>query len=79
MPENEAVGCGPAERPKRLDVAVTSEGRSIVERAITLRLATLACVESDCRELAGEALVGICREWTRDRVEELRRAKGGQA
>lgn len=64
------------EKPlKRLPVLVDPTGRAIVDRAITLKLAMLASTEGDCQELAGESLVGICREWMAATAERLSGAR----
>lgn len=60
---------------KRLPVLVDPDGRAIVERAITLKLATLASTDGDSHAVSGDALVGICREWLKDTAGRLSAAR----
>lgn len=65
-----------AEPRKRLPLTVDDQGRAIILRAITLRLATLACCEGDDLELHGAALGGICRIYLEGEAARLRGERG---
>lgn len=61
---------------RRIPALVDDTGRAVVQRAVTLRLATLACTESDDQELHGAALVHICKTWMEAESERLRAVRG---
>lgn len=56
-------------RPRAM---VDATGHAVINRAIVLRLATLASTESDDAELHGSALVAICKDWMTAESDRLR-------
>jgi hypothetical protein len=50
---------------------VDEAGKAILDRAIVLKLASIACTEPDDDQLAGQALVAIAKQWMEAEVERL--------
>lgn len=58
-----------------MKLIVTSAERAIIRRAITLRLATLACADDDSLARDGETLADVCRLYLEGESARLRESR----
>jgi hypothetical protein len=62
---------GHAEKKRWFKCEADETAQAIIDRAIRLKLATLACCEPDNDLLFGQMLAAICREWMEFKVAEI--------